>query len=159
MARFHALWTLEGLGALDAGLVREQMKDANPRMRVQAIRASETLYKAANRAFADDYRAMTKDSDPDVALQAMLTPNLFKLPDVESLIKETQAATKASGVQEIGRQMLQRIANAATTAAAGYLAGAAGADEGRGDRLQDALLHLPRRRRPRRGDGGRRQKA
>ena len=47
-ARFHALWTLEGLGALDAALVRQQMKDANPRMRIQAIRASETLYKAGD---------------------------------------------------------------------------------------------------------------
>jgi mono/diheme cytochrome c family protein len=118
VARFHALWTLEGLNALDAGLVREQLKDPNPRMRVQAIRASETLYKAANRAFADDYRAMTKDPDPDVALQALLTANLFRLPNVEALIKETQEANKAKGVQEIGRQMLQRIANAANTAAA-----------------------------------------
>src|SRR4029453_17072515 len=32
--------------------------------------------------------------------------------------KETQASNQAKGVQEIGRQMLQRIANAATTAAA-----------------------------------------
>jgi mono/diheme cytochrome c family protein len=120
VGRFHALWTLEGLNALDAGLVREQMKDPSPRMRVQAIRASETLYKAANRSFADDYRAMTKDSDPDVALQALLTANLFKLPNIEALIKETQAASNAKGVQEIGRQILQRIANAATTAAAGY---------------------------------------
>ncbi len=117
LARVHALWTLEGLGALDAALLREQMKDPNPRMRVQAIRASETLYKAADRSFADDYRAMTKDSDPDVALQALVTANLFKLPNVEALIKETQAANKARGIQEIGRLMLQRIANAATTAA------------------------------------------
>jgi len=29
LARFHATWTLEGLGALDAGLVRDLMKDAN----------------------------------------------------------------------------------------------------------------------------------
>ena len=113
VARFHALWTLEGLGALDAPLVREQMKDANPRMRVQAIRASETLYKAANRSFADDYRALTKDADPDVALQALLTASLFKLPRVEELIKETQAVNSAKGVQVIGGQMLQRIANAA----------------------------------------------
>ena len=64
------MWTLEGLGALDAALVREQMKDPNPRMRVQAIRASETLYKAGNRTFDADYRAMTKDPDADVAIQA-----------------------------------------------------------------------------------------
>jgi len=96
------------------------MKDPNPRMRIQAIRASETLYKAANRSFADDYRAMTRDADPDVALQALLTANLFKLPDIETLIKNTQASSSAKGVQEIGRQILQRIATAATTAAAGF---------------------------------------
>ena len=45
LARFHALWTLEGLGALDTSLVREQMEDANPRMRIQGFRASETLYR------------------------------------------------------------------------------------------------------------------
>ena len=47
--RFHAMWTLEGLGALDAGLVREVMKDPSPRMRVQALRVfSETaLYRKA----------------------------------------------------------------------------------------------------------------
>ena len=120
VARFHALWTLEGLGALDVALVREQLKDSNPRMRVQAIRASETLYKAGHRSFADDYVALTKDADPDVALQALLTVNLFRLPNAESVIRDTMAANPAKGIQEIGRQMLQRIASAATTAAAGF---------------------------------------
>ena len=49
LARFHAMWTLEGLGALDAPLVRDAMHDKNPRLRVQALRASETLYKAGDR--------------------------------------------------------------------------------------------------------------
>jgi mono/diheme cytochrome c family protein len=122
LARFHALWTIEGLGALDAALVREQMKDVSPRMRVQAIRVSETLYKGGTRSFADDYRAMTKDSDPDVALQALLTANLFRLPNIEALITETQASTKARGVQEIGKLLLQRIANASKTAAMAFTA-------------------------------------
>jgi len=120
VARFHALWTLEGLDALDVALVREQMKDSNPRMRVQAIRASETLYKSAARGLADDYRAMTKDRDPDVVIQALLTANLFKLPNVEALIKDTMEANKARGVQEIGQRVLQRIATAAATSAAGF---------------------------------------
>ena len=77
--------------------MREQLKDANPRMRVQAIRASETLYKAGNRTFADDYRALTKDSDPDVAVQALLTSNLFRLPNIEAFITETQAANQLEG--------------------------------------------------------------
>ena len=50
LARIHALWTLEGLGAADAALVRELMKDADPQIRIQAIRASETLYKAGDRS-------------------------------------------------------------------------------------------------------------
>ena len=119
-ARFHAMWTLEGLGALDAALVREQLKDANPRMRVQAIRASETLYKAANRTFADDYVALTKDPDPDVALQAVLTLNTLKVPKAEAIIKETVASSTSRGMKEIGGLMLQRLANAATNAALGY---------------------------------------
>src|SRR5688572_18679277 len=72
LARLHALWTLEGLGALDASFVREQMKDADPQMRIHALRASETLYKAGDRSFAADYRAAAKDSDADVAIQGIL---------------------------------------------------------------------------------------
>src|SRR5262249_54251705 len=41
LARFHALWTLEGLNALTPELTRELMSDAEPRVRRQAIRASE----------------------------------------------------------------------------------------------------------------------
>jgi hypothetical protein len=33
------------------------MEDASPRMRIQAIRASETLYKAGDKSLAADYRA------------------------------------------------------------------------------------------------------
>ena len=66
LGRFHALWALEGLGALDAPLAREMMRDLNPLVRVQAIRASETLYKAADKPFEADYTQLTKDPDTRV---------------------------------------------------------------------------------------------
>jgi mono/diheme cytochrome c family protein len=110
LARFHALWTLEGLGALEAELVREQMKDPEPRMRIQAIRASETLYKAGDRSFADDYRAAAKDEDVDVALQALLTLNVLRVSDAQQIIKDTMATNPARGIQEIGRMMLANAA-------------------------------------------------
>jgi mono/diheme cytochrome c family protein/glucose/arabinose dehydrogenase len=106
VGRFHALWTLEGLGALDAALVRGLMKDSAPRMRVQAIRASETLYKAGDRTFVDDYRLMAADADAGVAIQAMLTLNLFKAPDVASVIRSAQAGNAARGVKAIGDLLL-----------------------------------------------------
>jgi mono/diheme cytochrome c family protein len=106
VARFHAIWTLEGLGALDASLARELMKDKAPRVRVQAIRASETLYKAGDKSLADDYRGLTKDEDVNVAIQAMLSVNLFKLPDAADVIKATQTANKAKGVALVGERLL-----------------------------------------------------
>jgi mono/diheme cytochrome c family protein len=106
LARFHALWTLEGLGVLDAALVREAMKDPNPRMRVQAIRASETLYKAGDKSFADDYKAATRDKDANVAIQGMVTMNLFKLPGAVEVIKATQAANNAKGVALVSAHLL-----------------------------------------------------
>ncbi len=114
LGRFHAMWTLEGLDALDAGLVREALKDPNPRMRVQAIRASESLYKAGNKSFDADYRALAKDSDPDVAIQAMLTLNRFKAADIAEVVAAAQAANGAEGVKQIGDWIVrQQTARAA----------------------------------------------
>jgi mono/diheme cytochrome c family protein len=107
LARIHALWTLEGLGALDATLVRDQMKDKDPKIRIQAIRASETPYKAGDKSFADDYRAMLKDGDTDVVIQAMLTLNLQKVPQYAELIRATSETATARGIKELGGQILR----------------------------------------------------
>jgi mono/diheme cytochrome c family protein len=106
LARFHAMWTLEGLGALDVTLARDLMKDPKPRMRIQAMRASETLYKHGDKSLADDYRAATKDADPDVALQAILTMNVLKVTDAPAVIQATMEGNKARGIQEIGKVLL-----------------------------------------------------
>jgi mono/diheme cytochrome c family protein len=109
VGRFHALWTLEGLGVLDAALVREAMKDASPRMRVQAMRLSETLYKAGDKSFADDYRAMIKDPDPNVVIQAMLSSSLFKVKDLSDIVKAAQASSPAKGVALVGARLLTPV--------------------------------------------------
>ena len=104
--RFHAMWTLEGLGALDAAFVRQQIEDPNPKMRVQAIRVSETLYKAGDRSWAADYRRLATDPDVDVVIQSMLTMNVLKVPELPAAIQSAVAASPARGVQEVGRQIL-----------------------------------------------------
>jgi hypothetical protein len=45
----------------------------------QAIRASETLYKAGDKSFAADYKRLTADPSVDVVIQAMLTMNRWKV--------------------------------------------------------------------------------
>ena len=107
LTRIHALWTLEGLGGLDAKLARSTMKSPDPQLRIQGIRLSETLYKAGDKTFANDYRAMTKDADPNVVIQAMLTLNLHRVADSAALIRATIDASQARGVREIGELILR----------------------------------------------------
>jgi mono/diheme cytochrome c family protein/glucose/arabinose dehydrogenase len=106
LGRIHALWTLEGLGRLDAALVRELMKDGDPKIRIQAIRASETLYKAGDQSFAADYRALAQDADHAVVIQAMMTMNLHRVPDSAEAIRSLAASSAVRGVREIGNLLL-----------------------------------------------------
>jgi mono/diheme cytochrome c family protein/glucose/arabinose dehydrogenase len=106
-ARFHALWTLEGLGALDVAVARGALKDADPAMRVQAIRASESLYKAGDTSFAADWAAIAaRDADPDVVIQAMLTLNVVKAPDTKEAVASARASRKTRGVDFVAERIL-----------------------------------------------------
>jgi mono/diheme cytochrome c family protein len=113
LARFHALWTLEGLGALEASLARAALADVSPRMRIQAIRASESLYKAGDKSFAADWRALAGDADTDVVIQAMLTLNVLKVPDAATTVTRAMASRPARGVQFVGDRIVSSAANPA----------------------------------------------
>lgn len=112
LARIHALWTLEGLGALTPALARELLQDADPRMRAQGIRASETLYKAGDKSFAADYRARAQDKDTDVALAAVLALNTLKAPEAAASIKAAMDGHKGRGVQFVADRILNPPATA-----------------------------------------------
>jgi mono/diheme cytochrome c family protein len=75
-------------------------------MRIQAIRASETLYKSGDTSLAQDYRRLTHDPDANVVIQAMMTMNTLKVPDAAATIRATVAEQKARGVQLVGTQIL-----------------------------------------------------
>jgi mono/diheme cytochrome c family protein len=117
------MWTLEGLDALSAGLVRELFADASPRLRLQALRASETLYKKGDRSLEADYHRLLEDTDADVALQAMLTLSVVKAPGALDAFRRAMARHEARGLQAIGRTLVSR----ATTASAGGGRGGPGA--------------------------------
>jgi len=112
LARIHALWTLDGLLAADAALVRELMKDSDPQVRIAAVRASETLYKAGDRTLAADYKALTSDADPDVTIQAMLTMNMLKVADAPATFKSLSADGQKAGVKLVASTLLNPAANA-----------------------------------------------
>jgi mono/diheme cytochrome c family protein/glucose/arabinose dehydrogenase len=106
LARFHALWTLEGLGALTPEIVRTALKDSEPQVRAAAIRASESLYKADDKSLLPDVQAMEKDPDPNVVIQSLLTNKRLEVPDWKKSLQALVASTTMPGVKEIGGQIL-----------------------------------------------------
>jgi mono/diheme cytochrome c family protein len=105
--RFHALWVLEGIGSLDAGLVKELLKDPNPRMRMQAMWVSESLFKAGDKSFAPIYLELMQDQDLHVKMRAMMTGRLLKIPGTNGIVKKEMAKDTTAGVQLVGKQVLE----------------------------------------------------
>ncbi|MEM8485437.1 MAG: discoidin domain-containing protein [Bacteroidota bacterium] len=105
-AQYHALWTLEGLSALDADLVHTLLLDASPNMQIQALRVSESLYKKGDRSFDAMYERLAADENADVAIQAMLTMKVLDPSNKTEAIEQAMAANPAAGVQFVGDKIL-----------------------------------------------------
>lgn len=91
LARLHALWTLEGLGAVDAALLKGLMSDADTRVRCAAIRIAEPLY-AEDRALDVRLRELAADPDPEVAIQVLLSVLQGDHPEAEGIVDSIVAA-------------------------------------------------------------------
>jgi mono/diheme cytochrome c family protein/glucose/arabinose dehydrogenase len=101
LARAHALWTLEGLGALTPALVRSKLADKDPHVRVAALRAGETLIKGGDETLETDYRRMLSDKNPSVVIQTFLTGRLLKWKDSKELVASLAKTHESKGVREL----------------------------------------------------------
>jgi mono/diheme cytochrome c family protein/glucose/arabinose dehydrogenase len=106
LARIHALWSLEGMGSLTADLARKGMKDADPQIRVQSIRAAETLLKAGDKTFITDMQAASADENVHVKLQSVLTSKLHKFPQWKETATQVIMNSTSKGLKEIGSALL-----------------------------------------------------
>ena len=68
----HALWTLEGLSALDETIVLRALHDEHPRVREHAVRLAEELLPQS-KPIADALLAMSGEADARVQLQLAFT--------------------------------------------------------------------------------------
>jgi putative membrane-bound dehydrogenase-like protein len=71
LGRLHALWTLHGMGALDAPLIASAMTDPDAGIRENAIILAELNGRVAN--LDEQLAAMTSDPDPRVRFQVLAT--------------------------------------------------------------------------------------
>ncbi|MGA0133621.1 MAG: DUF7133 domain-containing protein [Opitutales bacterium] len=112
LGRIHALWTLEGLGGLDAKTVRAFLSDADPDLRRQGLRAGESLVRAGDKSLIEDFARLGSDQHPDVVLQAIMTAKVLgsgevkAWPDAARFQQKTLLATASKGVKELGAMIL-----------------------------------------------------
>ena len=112
LGQIHALWTLEGLGALEASVVRAFLTSPDARLRAQALRAGESLVKAGDKSLLDDFRKLGSDREPTVVLQAMMTAKYLGAgeakawPDHAKFAQAAMLASPSKGVKELGAVIL-----------------------------------------------------
>jgi putative membrane-bound dehydrogenase-like protein len=70
-ARLHALWTLEGLGGLDAELIVRALRDPEPGVRENAVRMAES--RLPDERLTAALLAMRDETDPRVRFQLVAT--------------------------------------------------------------------------------------
>ncbi len=112
LGRIHALWTLEGLGALDAKVVTAFLSDPDARLRAQGLRAGETLVRAGDKTLVAEFRKLAADKDAAVVLQVLMSAKLLgskeisAWPDSSKFIQQTLMTATSKGVKELGAVVL-----------------------------------------------------
>lgn len=87
LARIHALWTLEGLGAIDKPTLFRAFKDADPQVRKAAIWISEQYLKKNDPDVIEQLAALKDDSSADVRVQLALSLRSHSSPKTVPLVK------------------------------------------------------------------------
>jgi len=90
--RLQALWTLEGLGALDEATLTAVMDDPDAKVRANGIRLSEGLLRTGNPGLLAKVAARAGDPSPEVRLQVAFS------------LGEATGATRDTALAELARK-------------------------------------------------------
>lgn len=88
LARIHALWTLEGLEALDKETLTLALRDADAQVRKSAVWASESFIQQNDNEVISHLDQLTTDSSADVRIQLMLSLRSSKHEQVQRIVKD-----------------------------------------------------------------------
>lgn len=97
VTRLHALWTLEGLNAIDEATIAAATQDKHPKLRATGMRLTESLAKTApatSAASAEKLLAMASDNAAEVQIQLALSLSL--LPPSEKAKAAAASLAKAT---------------------------------------------------------------
>ncbi|MXV17654.1 c-type cytochrome [Pedobacter sp. HMF7056] len=92
LARIHALWTLNGLNALDRETLTAGLKDADSQVRKTAVWICDEPVRKGDEGLIGLLEPLKDDPSPDVRFQLLLTMRFSKSEKARKIIKDLLAA-------------------------------------------------------------------
>jgi mono/diheme cytochrome c family protein len=94
LARIHALWTLEGLGAMDKTTLITAFDDTAAQVRKTAVWISEMYIKQNDQEILEQLEKLKDDPSPDVRIQLSLSLRGHNSQKAKSIMEKLLAANK-----------------------------------------------------------------
>lgn len=107
LERIHALWTLEGLGAISKELIAEKFMDSDPRVRIMAIRLSDSFLKAGDKSLLSSLVLLQSDTDVNVVNQLALSMRYSASAEATDALNVLSA--KYNGHEVISRSVFESL--------------------------------------------------
>ena len=87
LPRIHALWTLEGMNAIDKQTLFKALSDSDARVRKTAVWISEIFISNNDAQVIDSLNKMKSDTSADVKIQLSLSLRSSKIPAAQKIVK------------------------------------------------------------------------
>lgn len=94
LARLHALWTIEGLGAMDKPTLYQALADNDARVRKTAVWISEMFINKNDKEVIAKLGEMKNDTSADVKVQLSLSLRTAKDKDAQDIVKSLLDANR-----------------------------------------------------------------
>ncbi len=107
LARIHALWTLEGLEALDKETLAVSLHDADAQARKSAVWASESFIQQKDTGVIAKLSELVSDSSADVRIQLMLSLRSSNTAQAQTIVKELVAANAQNELMQFSYKMFE----------------------------------------------------
>jgi mono/diheme cytochrome c family protein len=100
LTRIHALWTLEGLGAIDKSTLFTALKDNDAQVRKTAVWISEMFIKQNDKDVFSTLAQMKDDPGADVKVQLMLSLRSNKSQRAQQIVKSLIDANPSNNMMQ-----------------------------------------------------------
>jgi len=128
IARLHALWSLDGLGAVDAPVLSKALQDADVHVKLAALRLSAQLIATGNGPPLASLRAAAGADDPRLVRQAIAS-----LAGVLDPVAAAELALPHAGNEEHRRAFVASVRDGRVRALEAVLVASARTDPAQGD--------------------------